>query len=127
MTKTFATTLRTELERDLEALKKKHGITIEIGRMTIYPENITAKLTFTPKRKSGISDDQTIFESRCHLHGLKPSDFGKILVIGSDRYKISGCAERRSKYSIFAIRLSDNDPRKLNLIQVKEILLKMEQ
>lgn len=96
ITPEFCDLFRKEFSEIVKPLEEKHSVKIKLGNITYDPGiNFTAKITVT-----GADGDKKIFEKYCNLFGLKDSDYGRIVNLKGDDYKIVGLELKRSKFPI---------------------------
>lgn len=102
--KTSAVTLRAELNDALEAVAKKYGITLELGKMNYSPVAIRAELLMTPAKlaKGEKTSGQEAFEEHCAEFGIKKTALGTTFIIGKQEFVLTGINPRRPKFPIMA-------------------------
>ena len=94
--------MRADINAALAAVMEKHGVSISIGNISYSPEQFTTKLTCVLKSAaSGDSSDNATtlkwkadFKSHAPLYGLKATDLGREVKIGSVTYTIAGARPR---------------------------------
>lgn len=104
-----ANALTKEVLADLEALCKRHGLTVanKGGRFTA--SNFTLKLEFATKNEDGVAQTKEVSDWAvwCYQYGFKPEHLNQEFKHGSDTYVIHGVKTRSTKFPIIA-RRKDN-------------------
>jgi hypothetical protein len=85
-----------EFKKIIKSLEEKFDVRIELGTMSYDPDvNLTTKMTVTVA-----GADETLFKRHCQMYGLKESDYGKIVNLEGEDFKIVGLEPKRSKFPI---------------------------
>ena len=105
--------LAEELKIALQAVAKKHGLTLETAGGRFTPIEYTGKLKWTVGDKSVVAARaKEQWDEGCRILGLKPSDFGREVHSRGQIWRVCGLNPRRSRYPILA---QDINGRRLKL------------
>lgn len=96
--------LRPELEQllksdDFKTLCAKYGMTASLGNAKFSETECTFQLKLKAEGAA-----KTDFESYAVLFGLKPTDLGKVIVVGGYSYTITGINPKAPKFPINTTR-----------------------
>jgi hypothetical protein len=82
--------MRQSLEEALRGVESEYGVTFELGAIRYDADGARAQLKLTVA--SGDRSEAALRDFRKHasLAGLDPSDFGREIVMGKNKYKITG-------------------------------------
>lgn len=110
--------LRADMQSAIIAVAQKHGIQIEVGNASFYPEKATFKILLITKGDGTASNPrenalQADFKRYCNQFGLKPEQFGAVFTFGRETYKLSGLKIRAPKMPILATSTRDGKLYKL--------------
>lgn len=116
--------LRDDMEKALDAVAKKHGITIAIGKMSYTENNISVKIELATVGESGLANNREAedFKRYASMYELAPTDFGREFSVRGDRYQIVGLNTRKQKFPIKCKRASDGKVYGLHAEDVKRAL-----
>ena len=97
-------TLRPNLQRDLDRVAKKFGISLRLGNISFTSETINIKLEGGVIAKDGnvITKKAMMFQLYAKKHGIK-FKVGDTFKFRNEEYTISGWNTRASRYPIEAI------------------------
>lgn len=95
-------TIRTDLDAALEAVAKKHGIQLSVGRITFSEDSFSTKLTAlipSDSDDAGTANGTEVkwaaaFKTNARFFGLKSEDLGKTVKLGNVDYTIVGMRPR---------------------------------
>jgi hypothetical protein len=101
-TRTEVKNLRAELEATLKEFGQKHGVEVDVGRIT-FGETFTTKLTLT--KGQSLRDIQNRkkaeqFEAHFHLHKIPSRFLDKPFTYKGKEHKLIGFNHRAKKYPI---------------------------
>lgn len=93
--------LQAEIEGELAALCKRHGLKVEFsgGRFDSLMWRPKLEITLVNKDGTDLSAKQQ-FEEYAAMYGLKAADFGREITLRGTRYAIVGINPRKHKYPI---------------------------
>jgi len=97
--------IRQELNKTLETLGKKLGLSISAGNASFSPENATFKLNVATLANDGTvkSKEAESFKNLATLYGLKPEMLNTTFKSYSgESFEIIGLAARSNKYPVLA-------------------------
>lgn len=101
----FCVKFRTELERDLAALGKKHGLVITGGNAKFSANELTMQVKCSVIAGNGevFSREKEDFKRCAVMFGLKPSDLGKKFTnFDGKTFEIVGMMPRSRKFPVLA-------------------------
>jgi hypothetical protein len=106
-------TIRADLDAALEAVAKKHGIQLSVGRITFSEASFSTKLTAlipSDSDDAGTANGYEVkwaaaFKSNARFFGLKSEDLGQTVRLGNVDYVIVGMRPR-AKNSIVLKRIN---------------------
>ena len=121
---------RQEFDKDLKELGEKYGISFSIGTIRFtdreFHGKISAVLTNTVQGEGQAltpePPEQDIWNSVCHLYGLKPEDYGKTFMSNGKTYRLCKIKPGHSKYPLIATRIPDGKSFKFDMGMVKMML-----
>lgn len=128
MIKAFDKTNLKQLRDDLDAafaqIRAKHGVVIEVGRISYAADRATTKITMiaaTDATSAAPNDPiaaklavaQADFKRTAPAFGLKPEQFGTILKHGRSSYKLVGLNTRAGKFPVLGTDVSNGQTYKL--------------
>jgi len=93
--------LRNELEKELEVVGSKFGISFNVNTIRFSNKNMHCKLEGNLSDNGSNESFLAIeFKEKCHKYGLKPEDLGKTFTSNDKSFKIIGLKVRNRKYPI---------------------------
>jgi len=101
------------LKAAVKSVEEEFGVVCTFGGRRYSDEGFHCKMEVGLADSSALADQQKReFECYAQQFGLKPSDFGKVVMLygsrrGQEPYEICGVAPRSSKYPILAKRKRD--------------------
>lgn len=105
-------TIRADIADALNAVNKKHGITLNLGNIRYSDSEFSGKLT-----GSGATNSTDVarlkFEKYAISFGIKAKAFGEIFTSRGDTFKIVGIKERSYKYPVLAKNVANGKTYKL--------------
>jgi hypothetical protein len=114
ITKASAKTLRSDLEKALAAVAKKHDLEFEIGAIRF--NEAEASMTLKTKVKGAVTKEQAIYEFEASMRNLPA--FGATILAEGEEYKILGWNSRAKKFPITALEIKSNKKYKLTVDMV---------
>jgi len=79
--------LRDAIRKELEPLSKRIGVGFVIGKPTTRAGRFVCELTACPLNPAQLSE-QTSWNLRCRMFGFEESDWGKVFICQSKKFKL---------------------------------------
>jgi hypothetical protein len=114
--------LRMDMESALLQVASKHGIVIQVGNASFYPEKGKFQVHIMTKGNTpGVGDDASArevgmaadFKRYAKQFGLKPEQYGVTFKFGRETYKLVGLKPRAPKMPVLATNVSNGTTYKL--------------
>lgn len=95
-------TLSAEIEAALQAVARKNGVSLKVGRGQFSPQNFTLKVEGSLLEDGGeaVTKEKNDFNRYATTFGLKPEDLGRRFVFRGQPYGIVGLKLSSRKYPI---------------------------
>lgn len=122
MNKEYFNNFRNDVREALKAVAEKYGV--EINPTNIKYDDIDFTLTLEVVRLvNGTSNaNESLWSYYYKVYGFEREDYGKIVVINNEEFKISGIDGKSKKYPIILTRVRDNKKYGYSIASVKEAL-----
>lgn len=90
---------RQDFKKSMEALEKRYGFVIELGRITYTATSFTGKLeVHEGESKDDVNEQE--FKKYCHMYGLDESDYDRRFTYQGRDYIVVGIRPSKRKYPI---------------------------
>ena len=95
--------IKDDINRAVQAVAEKYGVSIEMGSASFSATSATAKVIIAVVADNGTvrSPESVAYENYKELYGLK-KNLGETFIQNGEAYTIKGLATRSSKYPIIA-------------------------
>ena len=110
-----------EGESNLVEVLEQHGFECRIGGARFGEGHATFKLEV---HRPGASKEQGEFAAFAAVHGLDPEDYGLVVVMSGDTYKLVGYRHRSTKYPFICERVRDQKRYKFPVEAVRHAVAK---
>lgn len=122
MNKEYFNNFRNDVREALKAVAEKYGV--EINPTNIKYDDIDFTLTLEVVRlvNSTSNANESLWSYYYKVYGFEREDYGKIVVINNEEFKISGIDGKSKKYPIILTRVRDNKKYGYSIASVKEAL-----
>ena len=110
---------------DISAIEQKFGVKTRWGNYSYNPDDGTATFKLDVgsivdgKMKTQEAAD---FERYASLHGLQPTDLGRVFILGKHQYEITGLKPRSRKFPILGRKIGTQTVFKFRPITVKNFI-----
>lgn len=105
--------LAEDVQAAVQAVAKKHGLTLERAGGRFNPTEFTQKLKWTIGDKAAVTKQaKADWDMHCEVLGLKPEHFGKEVHCKGQAWRVCGLNPRRSRYPVLA---EDSNGQRLRL------------
>lgn len=94
--------LGAEVEAALSAVAEKYGLTVEVRGSSFTNSEYKPKVTLKIE-----GADKASFERYAELYGLNADDFGAVLTLRGEQFRVEGINTRAPKYAIRIARVKD--------------------
>lgn len=95
--------LAADVKTALEAVAKKHGLTVKSAGGRFNPTEFTEKLKWTVGDKAAVAKQaKADWDSSCGILGLKPTHFSKEVECRGQVWRVCGLNPRRRRYPVLA-------------------------
>lgn len=111
--------LREIINSHLKALSEETGLDFHVGNASYSDETASYKLEC---KISGVDVEKSEWNKHCRLYGFTSEDYGKIITINNERFKIAGLNLRSPKNCMKIKRISDDKMFGCNERMVKNAL-----
>ena len=98
---------KVDVEDALKDVAKKYNVDIKAGHISYGSISFKLGLEVTQKVNGASDAGEATWSYYCGSYGFKRDDYGKIVTIKGEKYRISGINER-SKYHILVKRVKDD-------------------
>lgn len=90
---------RQDFKKSMEALEKRYGFVIELGRITYTATSFTSKLeVHEGESKDDVNEQE--FKKYCHMYGLSADDYDRRFTFQGNDYIVVGIRPSKRKYPI---------------------------
>lgn len=122
MNKEYFDNFRNDVREALKAVAEKYGV--EINPTTVRYSDIDFTITLDVTRLvNGTSDaNESLWSYYYKVYGFEREDYGKIVIMDNEEFKISGIDSKSKKYPIVLTRVRDNRKFGYAIASVKEAL-----
>lgn len=113
-----------DVEKALESVATKYGISIKKGSGSYSDNNFTLKIEMATLSESGEvqSKEMSNFKSYAKVLGMSEKDLGKEFKVNGKTFVLSGYLPRSRKYPLLATNKQDGKQYKFPLEDVKNLL-----
>lgn len=96
--------LRDEIDAALQAVAKKHGITLKVGNASFDANQINFKLNAMTLGEGGevVTPEKKAFIADAHFYGFKAEDLGRTFMSNGKTFTIAGLKHANRKMPIIA-------------------------
>jgi hypothetical protein len=115
---------RNEINNVLEKYGEEKGIQIHLGSIRFDDNSFTGKLKVV-LAENKTKAEQMEWNKNCDLFNLKKEDYGKIISLRGNKYKIIGLKPKSRKYPLLVERI--NNSRKYGFQLNEEVRTKIEE
>ena len=107
--RTSAKQLHAEAERRMQALAQELDLTCRAKGSSYDPNAgvFSFRCEFKLKVVGGLPSEQAEFNRHCELFGLEERDYGAVVTINHEQWKLTGLRPNRPKFPFAFTRLSD--------------------
>jgi len=96
-----AQSFRNDFKKEMEILERRYGVTVDMGRITIYDDKLSFKVNAIDNPTGTTDPEATKFALYSRNHGLTGDAYGKTVKTDDGKiWKIVGAKERSQKYPI---------------------------
>lgn len=99
--------LRNEINKALAPLGAMYGMDFIAGNATYQPLSATFKLEVSFAKSEDFDPEKATWDNHCRYSGLKPEDFGKMVVFNGTTYRICGYEPKARKNCVKIRQLSN--------------------
>lgn len=87
---------REDVSKALQEVAKKHGVTIEPGKINYdeYSFDLNLKVT---KSDSNVDGKKMLFEQHCAIYGFEKDDYEREFLLNGRRFKLIGFSSKSPK------------------------------
>lgn len=111
---------RKDVETALKEVNKKYNVEMSTKNISYDDKSFRFSVEGI-MMEEGKSAEQISFENECRKFILEPSDYGKIVKLDGDDYKIVGIHSRAKKYPIILEKIKDGSKIKITINLLHEI------
>ncbi len=103
-------TLRNELNKAVDTVAKKHGLTISFGNATYEKLTATFKVELGFAASEDYDPEKILWEQNCTIYGLQPDDYGKDISFpgNTHHYTICGFNPKGKKNKVIILCKEDS-------------------
>ena len=107
MTKVECNIIFNDVRRALGVVAERCGLDLEVKPGSYGNGFYRPKVEFKARSIGGVPREQAEFAERAFLYGLKAEDYGRVIQINREDYKVVGFATGRNKYPLHVERVRD--------------------
>lgn len=122
MIKNKLNAIRKDINEALEIVGEIHGLQFELGKMMYGDNNFDVKLSAVESNGTGQDFAQLNWNEQAGLLGFKDEDYGKVVTLSRDEYRITGVKLKNTKFPILLVAIRGGRRIKVEAYRVREAL-----